>query len=103
MKILQFGRTGQVATAVQAAARERIEVLALSRADCDLGDPTAIRGAIQAAKCDLVLNTAAFAEPARRPPRSPLDTAKLRKVLGFEPEPWRPAVERAADRLLARL
>jgi len=44
---------------------------------------------------------AAFAEAARRPPRSPLDTAKLRRVFGFEPEPWRPAVERTADRLIA--
>ena len=44
---------------------------------------------------------AAFAEPAPRPPRSPLDTAKLSAVFGFAPEPWRPAVERAADRLIA--
>lgn len=60
MKILQFGRTGQVATAVQAAVRDGIEVVALSRADCDLEDPAAIRGAILATSCDLVLNTAAF-------------------------------------------
>ena len=44
---------------------------------------------------------AAFAEPAPRPPRSPLDTAKLRAVFDFTPEPWRPAVERTADRLVA--
>lgn len=70
MKILQFGRTGQVATAVQAAAREGIEIVSLSRAECDLEDPAAIRWAIQAAKCDLVLNTAAFTnvDPAESRP-----------------------------------
>jgi len=66
MRILQFGRTGQVATAVQAAARGdhegRIEVIALSRADCDLKDPAAVRAAILGAGCDLVLNTAAFTQ-----------------------------------------
>ena len=44
---------------------------------------------------------AAFAEPAPRPPRSPLDTGKLRALFGFTPEPWRPAVERTADHLVA--
>jgi dTDP-4-dehydrorhamnose reductase len=62
MRILQFGRTGQVATAVQASAQGRAEVMALSRADCDLQDPEAIRAAILAADCDLVLNTAAFTQ-----------------------------------------
>lgn len=74
MRILQFGRTGQVATAVQARAGEshggRAEVIALSRADCDLEDPEAIRAAIQAADCDLVLNAAAFTQvdPAESQP-----------------------------------
>jgi dTDP-4-dehydrorhamnose reductase len=62
MRILQFGRTGQVATAVQAAARGRVEIVALSRADCDLERPEAVRAAILAADCDLVLNTAAFTQ-----------------------------------------
>lgn len=60
MRILQFGKTGQVATAVQAAALGKAEVVALSRADCDLEDPAAVRAAVLAADCDLVLNTAAF-------------------------------------------
>lgn len=70
MKILQFGRTGQVATAVQAAAQGRAEVMALSRADCDLTNPEAVRAAILAADCDLVLNTAAFThvDPAEARP-----------------------------------
>ncbi|WP_299004193.1 dTDP-4-dehydrorhamnose reductase [uncultured Caulobacter sp.] len=62
MKILQFGRTGQVATAVQAAARGRVEVIALSRAECDLENAIQIRQAIQEVDCDLVLNTAAFTQ-----------------------------------------
>ncbi len=70
MRILQFGKTGQVATAVQAAAREGVEVIALSRADCDLERPEAIRAAILAADGDLVLNTAAFThvDPAEARP-----------------------------------
>jgi dTDP-4-dehydrorhamnose reductase len=70
MKILQFGKTGQVATAVQAAAHGRAEMIALSRADCDLENPEAVRAAILAADCDLVLNTAAFThvDPAEARP-----------------------------------
>lgn len=70
MRILQFGRTGQVATAVQAAAGGTVEVIALSRADCDLQDPEAVRAAILAADCGLVLNTAAFThvDPAEARP-----------------------------------
>lgn len=71
MKILQFGQTGQVATAVQAAAKAAgVDVAAVSRADCDLDDPEAIRAAILAADCDLVLNTAAFThvDPAEARP-----------------------------------
>ena len=62
MKILQFGRTGQVATAVQAAAQGRAEIIARSRADCDLENSEAVRAAILAADCELVLNTAAFTQ-----------------------------------------
>jgi dTDP-4-dehydrorhamnose reductase len=70
MRILQFGKTGQVATAVQAAARHGVEVIALPRADCDLEDPAAVRAAVLAADCDLVLNTAAFThvDPAEARP-----------------------------------
>ncbi|MET3664353.1 dTDP-4-dehydrorhamnose reductase [Caulobacter sp. 1776] len=70
MRILQFGRTGQVATAVQAAAPGRAEIVALSRADCDLEISEAVRAAILAADCDLVLNTAAFThvDPAEARP-----------------------------------
>lgn len=70
MKILQFGQSGQVATAVQAAEPAGVEIVALSRADCDLRDPGAIRKAILDADCDLVLNAAAFThvDPAEARP-----------------------------------
>lgn len=70
MRILQFGKTGQVATAVQAAVRDGVQLVALSRADCDLENPEAVRAAILAADCDLVLNTAAFThvDPAEARP-----------------------------------
>jgi dTDP-4-dehydrorhamnose reductase len=70
MKILQFGRTGRVATAVQAAANGRVEVIALSRGDCHLENPEAVRVAILTTDCDLVLNTAAFThvDPAEARP-----------------------------------
>lgn len=72
MKILQFGRTGQVATALQAAAQGRSEIIALSRADCDLADPERLRATILAADCDLVVNAAAFAQvdPAEAAPEA---------------------------------
>ncbi|MFY8143916.1 MAG: dTDP-4-dehydrorhamnose reductase [Caulobacter sp.] len=72
MKILQFGRTGQVASAMQAAARGRAEIIALSRADCDLADSERIRTVIKAADCDLVVNTAAFThvDPAEAAPEA---------------------------------
>lgn len=72
MKILQFGRTGQVATAMQAAARGRAEIIALSRADCDLADSERIRAVVKAADCDLVVNTAAFThvDPAEAAPEA---------------------------------
>jgi dTDP-4-dehydrorhamnose reductase len=44
---------------------------------------------------------AACAEPAARPPRSPLDSGRLARVFDFAPQPWRPAVQRVADRLIA--
>src|SRR4051812_43529804 len=70
MKILQFGKTGQVATTVQAAVRKGVDVVALSRADCDLENPEAVRAAVLTADCDLVLNTAAFThvDPAETRP-----------------------------------
>ena len=72
MRILQFGQTGQVATAMRVAAQGRAALTALSRTDCDLADPERVRAAILAADCDLVINTAAFTQvdPAEAAPDS---------------------------------
>ncbi|PIB90168.1 dTDP-4-dehydrorhamnose reductase [Caulobacter sp. FWC2] len=87
MKILQFGRTGQVATAVQVAAHGRADIVALSRADCDLENPEAVRAAILAADCDLVLNAAAFTQ---------VDPAEARPDEAFAVNATAPGVMAAA-------
>lgn len=55
MTILVFGKTGQVATELQA----RADVLALGRDRADLSDPGACAAAIRDAKPDAVINAAA--------------------------------------------
>ena len=62
MRILQFGRTGQVAQAMIAAAsaQDQIALVTLSRAEVDLADTAAVAAAIAGADCDLVLNCAGF-------------------------------------------
>lgn len=55
MTILVFGKTGQVATELQA----RADVLALARDRADLSDPGACAAAIRDAKPDAVINAAA--------------------------------------------
>jgi dTDP-4-dehydrorhamnose reductase len=54
--ILVFGRTGQVATELQALA----DVMALGRAEVDLSNPTACAAAIQAHSPRAVINAAAY-------------------------------------------
>jgi dTDP-4-dehydrorhamnose reductase len=56
MRILVFGRTGQVATEIQRQA----EVTALGREVADLSDPMACAEAIRDHAPDLVINAAAF-------------------------------------------
>uniref|UniRef100_B0T585 dTDP-4-dehydrorhamnose reductase n=1 Tax=Caulobacter sp. (strain K31) TaxID=366602 RepID=B0T585_CAUSK len=43
-----------------------------------------------------------FPELAARPLNGALDCGKLARVFGYTPEPWRPAVQRAADQLIDR-
>ncbi|MEM0923515.1 MAG: sugar nucleotide-binding protein, partial [Pseudomonadota bacterium] len=57
MKILMFGKTGQVATEIQRRAQD---VTALGRDQADLIEPEACRAAVLAAEADLVLNAAAY-------------------------------------------
>ncbi|MCM2563857.1 dTDP-4-dehydrorhamnose reductase [Lutimaribacter sp. EGI FJ00015] len=56
MKILVFGKTGQVATELQA----RAEVIALGRDRADLSDPAACARAIHAHAPEVVINAAAY-------------------------------------------
>ncbi|MDU8930034.1 dTDP-4-dehydrorhamnose reductase [Alisedimentitalea sp. MJ-SS2] len=56
MKILVFGKTGQVATEMQA----RASVTALGRDQADLSDPAACAKAIRAHAPDVVINAAAY-------------------------------------------
>ncbi len=56
MKILVFGKTGQVATELQRQA----DVIALGREDADLSDPAACAAAIAARDVDVVINAAAY-------------------------------------------
>ncbi|MEP5154489.1 dTDP-4-dehydrorhamnose reductase [Planktotalea sp.] len=56
MKILVFGKSGQVATALQ----QRADVTALGRADADLTNSAACAAAIAAHAPDVVINAAAY-------------------------------------------
>lgn len=56
MSILVFGKTGQLATELQRQAT----VTAFGRAEVDLGDPAAIRSAIESTRPEVVINAAAY-------------------------------------------
>lgn len=56
MKVLVFGKTGQVATELQRQA----DVIALGRDEADLSDPAACVAAIEATAPDVVINAAAY-------------------------------------------
>ncbi|MCF7779659.1 dTDP-4-dehydrorhamnose reductase [Sulfitobacter sp. M220] len=60
MRILVFGRSGQVATELRALHSDAIQITALSRADADLTDPAACAEAINAHGPDAVINAAAY-------------------------------------------
>lgn len=60
MKLLVFGRTGQVARELDLARPPGIEIAFLGRAEVDLGTPAACAGAIAAMPADAVINAAAF-------------------------------------------
>lgn len=70
MKILIFGKTGQVATELQLQA----DVTALGRAEADLSDPAACAAAIDAGVWDAVINAAAYTAVDRAEEEEPLAT-----------------------------
>ncbi|HEY3109534.1 MAG TPA: sugar nucleotide-binding protein, partial [Chloroflexota bacterium] len=62
MRIAIVGSGGQVGGALVEAYAD-VDVVGLSgRADCDVGDPNAVRRALDAIKPDLVISTAAMVD-----------------------------------------
>jgi dTDP-4-dehydrorhamnose reductase len=59
MKILVFGESGQVATALRKQA-DTAEVICLGRDQADLGTPDMLRAAIEATDADAIINAAAY-------------------------------------------
>ncbi|MFD0982117.1 dTDP-4-dehydrorhamnose reductase [Tropicimonas aquimaris] len=61
MKLLVFGRSGQVGLALRrAAASAGVEMVALGRAEADLAEPGACARAIKRSDADVVINAAAY-------------------------------------------
>lgn len=60
MRLLVFGRSGQVATELGRLAGPDLRVTALGRAEADLADPAACAAAVRAADADAVINAAAY-------------------------------------------
>lgn len=60
MRALVLGAGGQLGRALQAAAPQNASVVALTRAQCDLGDEASIRRAVADAAPDVVFNAAAY-------------------------------------------
>jgi len=59
MRVLVFGETGQVATALRAQAGE-IDLITLGRDQADLGTPDMLRAVIEATDADILINAAAY-------------------------------------------
>ncbi|HEY0796062.1 MAG TPA: dTDP-4-dehydrorhamnose reductase [Acidisarcina sp.] len=60
LRILLTGSTGQVGVEFIKAGAHLGELIALTRADCDLADPDAIRCAVREIKPDVIVNAAAY-------------------------------------------
>lgn len=60
MKILCFGRTGQLARELDALSGPGLAVRCLSREEADLADPAACAARVAGAEADVVINAAAY-------------------------------------------
>ncbi|MEI4488266.1 dTDP-4-dehydrorhamnose reductase [Frigidibacter sp. MR17.14] len=60
MKLLVFGRTGQLATELAALAGPGLSITCLDRTAADLSDPEACAAVMQAAECDAAIIAAAW-------------------------------------------
>lgn len=59
-RFLILGAQGQLGIELQHAFQGAGHIIALTRAECDLGNPDSIRTAIQTARPDVILNAAAY-------------------------------------------
>lgn len=59
-KVMISGAAGQLGSALCLSAPPSIELCALSRADCDISDSTAVEAALDAQRPDLLINAAAY-------------------------------------------
>lgn len=60
MKLLVFGRTGQLATELAALAGPGLQITCLDRAAADLSEPVACAGVMRKAECDAAIIAAAW-------------------------------------------
>ncbi|HHI70845.1 MAG TPA: dTDP-4-dehydrorhamnose reductase [Rhodobacteraceae bacterium] len=60
MRVLVFGKTGQVAQELKRLCPADIEMCMLGREEADLSDPPACAAIIEKSDCDVVINVAAF-------------------------------------------
>lgn len=60
MRVLVFGKTGQVATELARRLPNGVTARFLGRDEADLADPPACAAAVKAAECDAVINAAAW-------------------------------------------
>jgi dTDP-4-dehydrorhamnose reductase len=83
VRILQFGRTGQLSREMLDRAGADVQITALSRQDVDLTDAAAIARAVRdAGEVDLVLNAAAY---------TAVDKAESEPDLAYAVNAWAPA------------
>jgi len=60
MKVLVFGESGQVATALRKQASEDMQILCMGRDRAELNSPDMIRAVITASDADIIINAAAY-------------------------------------------
>lgn len=90
LKLLVFGRTGQVGSALAALDGPDLSVTALDRARADLADPASCARAVDAHPADVIVNAAAF---------TAVDAAEADKATAFAVNAQSPgAIAEAARR-----
>jgi len=60
MKVLLFGKNGQIGWALQRALAPLGEVISFGRSDADFGSPSCLKSILSAHRCDVIVNAAAY-------------------------------------------